>query len=464
MEAIQPQVVHIPIHCAGKKAPCPRCGKKGRRKKVLHRQVRTIQYKKVAYLDITYGEYQATCSCCRYFRTSPPEVKPKAGYDDRVRQAVLDRILEDAMSIEGILRALRRDFLLELSTGFVYDCLHEAVARLDLAEHRRQVMQRFSGTLCVDELHLGRYTLLLATDPLRDLPVAFALVEANDQPHRARFLGNLKAWGLLPRVVVTDGSGLYPTVLAEVWPEAEHQLCVFHVLKDINKKILDEVRRLRNAFARRGRGGRKVGGRRPKAAQARRRRQGPSHKEKAKFIFKRRHLIVKRRQRLSAREAGDLRQMLEYLPALRPLWSFANAVYELFAPRQSAHRAWCLRGALLKNPAYQDYPGLVEAMAMLAAEKFRKMIAYLRCPVRRRVRTNNHVERANRKLRYFEKVRYKWRRRRTLVRFLVLALDRWWQAAWEKESAVPSLPQAEPKTRPRRASREKPQRRAKPAA
>jgi len=41
------------------------------------------------------------------------------------------------------------------------------------------------------------------------------------------------------------------------------------------------------------------------------------------------------------------------------------------------------------------------------------------------VRTNNHVERTNRRLRYLEKVRYKWRRRRTIVRFVVLALDRW---------------------------------------
>ena len=52
--------------------PCPTCGKKGRRKKVLHRQVRVIAYQKVAYLDITYGEYAARCACCRYFRNSPP--------------------------------------------------------------------------------------------------------------------------------------------------------------------------------------------------------------------------------------------------------------------------------------------------------------------------------------------------------------------------------------------------------
>jgi len=64
---------------------------------------------------------------------------------------------------------------------------------------------------------------------------------------------------------------------------------------------------------------------------------------------------------------------------------------------------------------------------MLGVGKFDKMIAYLRSPAGERVRTNNHVERANRRLRYFEKVRYKWRRRRTIVRFVLLAVDRWWQ-------------------------------------
>jgi hypothetical protein len=41
-------------------------------------------------------------------------------------------------------------------------------------------------------------------------------------------------------------------------------------------------------------------------------------------------------------------------------------------------------------------PGLA---AMLVAEKFAKMIAFLRSPVGQRVRTNNHVERMNRVLR-----------------------------------------------------------------
>ena len=238
METIGPHVHTIPVNCCPKKAPCPTCGKLGHRKGVHHRRVRTIAYKKVVYLDITYGEYRAQCHCCTTFRTTPPEVEPKTLYDNKVRQAVLDRILEDGMSVERVLTSLSRDFLLDLSDGFVYDCLHREVQRLDLSEHRRWILDRFSGTLCIDELHLGRFTLLLATDPLNDLPVAFALVASTDQGRMRRFLKNLKTWGLVPEVVVTDGSDLYPAVLAELWPDARHQLCVFHVLKGLHKHVL----------------------------------------------------------------------------------------------------------------------------------------------------------------------------------------------------------------------------------
>jgi len=69
------------------------------------------------------------------------------------------------MSIPKVRKALRRDFFLDLSEGFIYDCLHRQVRQLEMAEYRRWVLEHFRGTLCVDELHLGRYTLLLATDP-----------------------------------------------------------------------------------------------------------------------------------------------------------------------------------------------------------------------------------------------------------------------------------------------------------
>lgn len=180
MDAKTPTVVYIPVPCAPKKAPCPFCGRLAKRVRTGEREVRTIAYHKIAYLRITYGEYQPCCGCCRSFRTSPEDVMPRAKYDNKVRQAVLDRILDDGMNVEATLRSLKRDFHLDLSSGFIYDCLHDAVAQVQMGEHRQHVLAVFSGTLCIDELHLGKYTLLLATDPLSDIPVAFALVGKND--------------------------------------------------------------------------------------------------------------------------------------------------------------------------------------------------------------------------------------------------------------------------------------------
>lgn len=426
MDAIAPTIVSIPVSCAPKKAPCPICGTLAKRVRTGERKVRTIAYKTIAYLQITYGEYEARCDCSTTFRTSPDGVMPRAKYDCKVRQAVLDRIIDDGMNVEATLRALKRDFLLDLSTGFVYDCLRDAVAELDMSVHRDKVMKEFSGTLCVDELHLGRYTLLLATDPIRDMPVAFALVDENDGAHMRRFLQNLKNHGLEPKVVVTDGSPLYPKVLLELWPSAEHQLCVFHVMQDLNDKILDAVKRLRRVRSRRGSRGRKRKRGRPTKAQQRRQKPRQIEKEKAAFAFKHRHLIVMRRDNMDDRDRQNLAQMLKDMPELRPLRDFADALQRLFAAEQSEHQAWCRWRALRAKIEYQAIPELKEALELLEEKKFDKMIAFLRSPLARRVRTNNHVERCNRKLRYWEKVRYKWRRRRTLVRFLVLALNQWW--------------------------------------
>lgn len=453
MEACQPEVIRIKVGCCPKKAPCPQCGKLGKRKRrPLKRSVRSIAYQKIVYLDITYGEYRARCGCCKTFRNHPPDVIPKGHYDNKVRQAVLDRILDDAMNVEAVLRALRRDFHLELSTGFVYDCLRDAARQLDLADHRQFVLEHFSGTLCVDELHLGRYTLLLATDPLRDMPVAFALVASNDQAHMERFLTNLKNWGLTPTVVVTDGSSLYPTLLKHLWKNAEHQLCIFHVIQDINKLLLDEVRRLRSKLSRRGNAGRRR--RRGRPRRGAKRRRTLTNKDKSSFIFRHRHVLVKRRENLTAADRRHLRTLFEYLPALATVRSFADAVYRLFHASGTEASARQRRTRMLRQPAYLKHPGLVQALKILGDDvKFDKMMAFLRSPRKRRVRTNNHVERSNRRLRYFEKVRYKWRRRRTLIRFLVLTLDRWWaDKRAELEKTPDTLPQPRPAPRSQKAA------------
>ena len=428
----RPKVRHSYRRNAPRLAPCPHCGARGRRKQTFTRTVRDIAYGAILLLHVTTAEYRAPCGCCTTFRTQIDGIEPKAQYTNSVREAVLDRLLEDRLSVERLREALRRDFFLELSTGFVYDCLRWKVTQLDGAAYRRWTLQEFSGTLSIDEIHLGAWTLLLATDPLHDFPVAFALVSSNDQQHMGRFLRQLRDHGFHPRVVVTDGSNLYPALLDTLWPQAEHQLCVFHVMQDLTKEVLEALKRLRRQQSRRGNAGRKR--QRSRARSGSRR---PSAKEKAHFVFKHRYLIVKRRENQTVWEQKALQAMQEYLPALRVLRQFMDQVYLLLEGSQTEAQAWQRYEQWQQEAAFQAVPELVAILKGMTAAKFRKVVAFLRSPLGQRVRTNNHVERLNRRLRADEKVRYRWRTGRGIVRWVVLLLERCWQA--RQASAGPRL-------------------------
>ena len=80
-----------------------------------------------------------------------------------------------------------------------------------------------------------------------------------------------------------------------------------------------------------------------------------------------------------------------------------------------------------RNQAYLRNEHLCKALEVLNKDNMIKLLAYLDRPpsIRSKVRTNNHVERCNRVLRYLEKVRYKWRRRRTIIRHILLQFDNW---------------------------------------
>jgi hypothetical protein len=427
-DSTQPRTIHRYRRNIPRRAPCPRCGTLGRRKQILPtRTVRGIAYRAVLLLHITTGEYRASCSCCTTFRTQIDDIEAKAHYSNSVREAVIDRLLDDHMNLDQIQFALHRDFYLDLSQGFLHDCITWKIGQLDLPDYRQWTRDNFSGTLCIDELHLGPYTLLLATDPLHDFPLAFALVASNDQEHMARFLGQLRDHGFRPRVVVTDGSSLYPKVLAAVWPEAEHQLCIFHVLKDLNQHVLDAVRDEHCRLKRQGAKGRRRGRGRPKKNRKCRTSTSPTLRQQAQFLFKHRHLIFKRRDHFKNSDRHHLQLMLEYAPTLRTLRLFVDEVYSLFQVWRTPEQARDKRSRLCANGVYAANPHLAKALAMLTPEPFEKMIAFLGTPVGRRVRTNNHVERTNRKLRLYEKIRYRWRRRPAIVRFVILVIARQWE-------------------------------------
>jgi hypothetical protein len=234
-------------------------------------------------------------------------------------------------------------------------------------------------------------------------------------------------------------------------PQFSDCVRMVHVLQDVTAKVLDAVRRLRRGQARRGNCGRKRRRGRPsKAQQQRRQRRGPTAKEKAAFVYKHRYLIVKRPENYQGKDADHLRRMYEYLPGLRALRDFCLEVYQLFNSEQMTRLARRRRTLLLKKAEYQQVPELEKAMGLLDKDRFDKMIAFLESPAGQPVRTNNHVERTNRKLRFDEKVRYKFRTGRSLDRFLRLRLDRLGCQSSPAPSR-PANPQADSKTSPAKA-------------
>ena len=87
------------------------------------------------------AEYGVRCSCRTSCRSWPLGVPHQADDDDLVRAAVLDRILEDGLNVQRTRAARKRDFLLELSRGFVYDGLDAERTRLNSATQRLRTLR-----------------------------------------------------------------------------------------------------------------------------------------------------------------------------------------------------------------------------------------------------------------------------------------------------------------------------------
>ncbi|MCA9121593.1 MAG: transposase [Planctomycetaceae bacterium] len=119
-----------------------------------------------------------------------------------------------------------------------------------------------------------------------------------------------------------------------------------------------------------------------------------------------------------------MNELLSLLPKLDTLHSFVDDLQELFAVRRSQDQAWKI---WRRMQAYLNNAHLRKALEVLSKANMLKLLTYLDRPasIRSTVRTNNHVERCNRVLRYLEKLRYKWRRRRAIIRHILLQFQNW---------------------------------------
>jgi hypothetical protein len=334
---------------------------------------------------------------------------------------VANALIRDRMPYLSVMRRMQEEYLLTLSLGYIHTCFLWAHAQINMETHWDFVHANFSGVLCIDEVHDSGRTVLFATDPLGDFTVSFQVVDKNDQPHMDMFLQALKDRGLQAEVVITDGSPLYKDSLQHYWAEVEHQLCIFHVIKEVNKLILDGVRAIKNRLKRQGNKGRKKGRGRPsKKAQQQRQRQGMTKKKQATFIWDHQYLIVRKHENLTEPDKQDLALMLTIAPDLKVFRQFNHQFYRLFQTGITKSCARSRRTRMVNNPLYQANAFLAKALKKISKDKFAKMIVFLERGDGQR--TNNHVERNNRVFRMMQKTRYKRRKTHTIEKALALEL------------------------------------------
>jgi Transposase len=403
--------------------PCPQCGKKGKRKQVIIRRIPHIAvlYRR-AWIVAEVGVYKARCACCKYFQAPLPGVPYRGRYSYEVRNTVANALIRDRMPYGLVIRRMQEDYLLTLSLGYIHACFLWAHEQINMETHWDFVRTNFSGVLCLDEVHDSGRTMLFATDPLGDFTVSFKVVEKNDQDQMDTFLQALKDRGLNVQVAITDGSPLYKDSLQRYWADIEHQLCIFHVIKEVNKLILDGVRAIKNRLRRQGNKGRKKRRGRPskKAQKQRQCRQGMSKKEQATFIWDHQYLIVRKQADLSEQEKEDLALMLKIAPELKLFRQFNQQFYRLFERGISKPCAHSRRRRLVNHASYQANVFLAKALKKISKDKFANMIVFLGWE--NGERTNNHVERNNRVFRMMQKTRYKRRKVHTLEKALELEL------------------------------------------
>ncbi|HEU0212710.1 MAG TPA: hypothetical protein VFR13_01400 [Jiangellaceae bacterium] len=183
--------------------------------------------------------------CRRYFRAQPPFLRVGATYTDRVVLKAVQSVHQDGMAMRRVSARLARDFWVRPSEKMVRLWCQTHADALDFAtDYQPWVVESFSGILCVDEVYQGKLALLLAVDPAApdgDRLVGYELVQGTvDQGAMGAFLRRLAATGIRPDQVITDGSALYPSLLAEIWPTAAHQLCLFHETRRVTAAV-DEV-------------------------------------------------------------------------------------------------------------------------------------------------------------------------------------------------------------------------------
>ena len=283
-------------------------------------------------------------------------------------------------------------------------------------------MADFSGYLAADELYDGPFCVLSVVDARRQRRLLCEVLDHDPTQvdilyFLARLHDQIKAHGQKVLGITTDGSSLYPQPIALALGAIPHQVCEFHILKELTKAVLGVLARLRKRLAAQAPSLRR--GRPKKTPEARRRhRKARAIQQRVAALFEHRYLFV--RHHLTTAQRVTLQGLLRYGRQLRALRAIMDEVYRLFDRRCRTDTALAKLDRLRQK--VKRYHSLGRSLDKLKSPNLEKALEFLDDKLLGA--TSNAVERSNRRVRKMQKTVYRVRTKASLRGRLALDLQR----------------------------------------
>jgi hypothetical protein len=231
-----------------------------------------------------------------------------------------------------------------------------------------------------------------------------------------RFQSLLTQRGRELKGITTDGSNLYPEPISKVFGDLPHQVCEFHVIKELAQAVLRAVARIRKELAA---AKPKLGRGRPSSAAARKAAQRRKRiDQKVGDLFEHRHLFV--RHKLTGTQRRTLHRITRGRPELRTLRDVMDEVYRLFDRRCRTDTGLEKLAKLRRR--VRRFKKVGKTLQKLFSPNLEKSLTFLDDKLL--PSTSNAVERGYRRHRKMQKTVYRVRTRQNIHGRIALDMQR----------------------------------------
>jgi hypothetical protein len=283
------------------------------------------------------------------------------------------------------------------------------------------VLADFSGYIAADELYDGPFCVLSIVDNRTFRRITYEVLD-HDPTHVdierffRMFQSLLKDRGLELKGITTDGSNLYPEPISTIFGDLPHQVCEFHVIKELTKAVLRAVAKIRKELAATKP---KLGRGRPSTAAARKAAQRRKRiDQKVGDLFEHRHLFV--RHELTPSQRRTIHRITRGRRELRTLRDIMDEVYRLFDRRCRTDTA--LEKLAKLRGRVRRFKKVGKTLQKLFSPNLEKSLTFLDDKLL--PSTSNAVERGYRRHRKMQKTVYRVRTQQNINGRIALDMQR----------------------------------------